>query len=331
MDPLVEEPNRNPPPITRSRKPPEEKVIYPPFAEDPVRGPPLHLPRKAVKDLNGPEFLTTTLIDYILRQVMPKDLPDHVLIGTSDSFEYFKTYNRNSVNSPILEEREKAQTLRRKFQVYNQRHYRFLAVNCHQGHFFVISVDFDLDEGEGAPPIYDVRVFDSIRRSARTVEKPSSTTHAGRFLMAFQEFLVKFVGFATRHTNFLLQNPEYILKDAVYVTCPQQENFYDCGLFAVGTLLHLVDDHSIVRAAFDQRDITNLRRRLYGVLSKREKIDWNFMCQFFDALRYRDAKLKKRNATDMLYLPTKRRKTLKTSSNCHPVVTWTMAVTRTVI
>ena len=55
--------------------PANENTKCPVFADDPFRGQPLFVSSEHLHDLNGPFFLKTGLIDYILRHVMPKDLP----------------------------------------------------------------------------------------------------------------------------------------------------------------------------------------------------------------------------------------------------------------
>ena len=185
-----------------------ENVQYPPFADDPFRGQPLSVTTAHIDDLNDQSFLKTSLIDYILRHVMPKDLPDEVLIGSSNSHQYFNTYNdkkdmmntRTSKNEP---ESFNEDALRQKFQVYSLRRYRFLVANCDSGHFFVVSLVFDMERNKN--PIYDVQVFDSMhktRRRTRTSDAPSRSSPAGRYLLAFQKFMAQFVAFSTKHSNF---------------------------------------------------------------------------------------------------------------------------------
>ena len=58
---------------------------YSPFAEDPFRGWHFSVLPEHISDLNSPVFLKTTLIDYIVRHAMPKDLPDDILLGSSNS------------------------------------------------------------------------------------------------------------------------------------------------------------------------------------------------------------------------------------------------------
>ena len=51
-----------------------------------------------------------------------------------------------------------------------------------------------------------------------------------------------------------------------YCDCPIQKNGFDCGLFAVGVVLHLIEGIDVTRETFRQQDITNLRSTLVTVL-----------------------------------------------------------------
>lgn len=274
--------------------PANENTKCPVFADDPFRGQPLFVSSEHLHDLNGPFFLKTGLIDYILRHVMPKDLPEDVLLGCSNSQLYFDAYNKNTYRrnkrTTTTASSFNADVLRQKFQVYSQRRYRFIVANCDSGHFYVASIVFDMEETEN--PIQDVCVLDSYYRSRRrktTPEGPTKTSRAGRFLLSFQNFLAQYVAFSTKHSGLLLGNPELILHRATYASCPQQENTYDCGLFAVATLLHLVDGHTVSEESFGQADITKLRQHLYDSLSNGVRINWDTMRSFFPVLNVRQA------------------------------------------
>jgi hypothetical protein len=259
---------------------PKENVKHTPFADDPFRGAPLPRPSaEHIDDLNNERFLKTSLIDFLLRHVLPKDLPCDVLIGSSNSFRYFETYNnkKNTVQQSHSTSSESinAEFIRSKYHVYSLRRYRYVAAICDSNHFFVISLVFDLEADDD--PIYEVRVFDSKHKIRRTRDQPSRSSPHGRYLLAFQKFMAQFVAFSTKHSQLLLNNKTLILQDAKYVDCPQQQNGHDCGVFALATLLHLVDGHQNVHKAFRQDDITKLRRNLYDLLSKGQSINWDTM------------------------------------------------------
>ena len=153
------------PPCLSSRLAAKNKVRFPPFADDPFRAPAISYDKiqDDIEALNGPNYLSTGLLDYLLQQVLPKDLPNDVLIGTSNSFSYFETENKKNINSNNQSEATSAQNLRRKYQVYSFRRYRFIAIHCLKGHFSVISAVFDMENAEDI--LYEVQVFDSLRKS----------------------------------------------------------------------------------------------------------------------------------------------------------------------
>jgi Ulp1 family protease len=47
-----------------------------------------------------------------------------------------------------------------------------------------------------------------------------------------------------------------------FVTCPQQTNGIDCGLFAVGTILHLLSNKEVNGDIFNQEHVSHLRKLL---------------------------------------------------------------------
>ena len=83
-----------------------------PFADDPLRGGPIVLTNSQIDDLNQKKFLTTTLIDYVLRHAVRKDIPDDTLIGSSNCMSYFEMMNKKKVNSSNSKDAESAKELR---------------------------------------------------------------------------------------------------------------------------------------------------------------------------------------------------------------------------
>ncbi|KAG7371449.1 hypothetical protein IV203_020019 [Nitzschia inconspicua] len=64
-----------------------------PFADDPVRGKPISLATGDVEGLDPGQWLSTSLVDYVLQTSLAGKLPDHVLIGSSNCSTYFHKYN----------------------------------------------------------------------------------------------------------------------------------------------------------------------------------------------------------------------------------------------
>ena len=63
------------------------------FSNDPVRSPPLQASTDEINALGKSNFLTTNLLDYLTQLAVPKDLPDHILIGSSNSLFFFEVQN----------------------------------------------------------------------------------------------------------------------------------------------------------------------------------------------------------------------------------------------
>ena len=168
------------------------------FADDPVRTPQISVSQKEIEDLKGPNFLTTTLLDYLTQLGVPKDIPDDVLIGSSNCYRYFEIQNEKDIESEDAADARSARLLQRKYQSYNMKRHRFLAINCSSSHFVVISVVFDITLDDFFEDVY---VYDSFRRSARSKEAVIATSIPAKFLLEFQLFLANFCFFNTKRHN----------------------------------------------------------------------------------------------------------------------------------
>jgi hypothetical protein len=96
-----------------SRKPPTDKNPKgkpTPFAHDPFREHPLDISPEDYEALDGRNFLSTQLIDYIIQRAMPTDLPDHILIGSSSAQRFFQMMNDMKVDSTNPRDAKTAKT-----------------------------------------------------------------------------------------------------------------------------------------------------------------------------------------------------------------------------
>jgi Ulp1 protease family, C-terminal catalytic domain len=94
-----------------------------------------------------------------------------------------------------------------------------------------------------------------------------SCSMGAKNLMTLQNFWSTFSFFNFPNNDILLNDKHRTLKEAKYVSCPQQENGCDCGLFALGNLLHAVIDLPIDESTFFQEHITLFRQQLHQILS----------------------------------------------------------------
>jgi hypothetical protein len=140
-----------------------------PFADDPFRGKPLSVFREDVEALNGHNFLSTRLIDFVLQRGLPNDLPAQVLITSSNSMPYFQGMNK------IQAESKSFRATREKYLYYGYGLYHLISVCCTKGHFFLVSLFFNLD----CTQIFDrVWVFDSLKDATFNNRIPVSFSNA---------------------------------------------------------------------------------------------------------------------------------------------------------
>ncbi|KAG7374030.1 hypothetical protein IV203_013125 [Nitzschia inconspicua] len=108
-----------------------------PFADDPVRGKPISLATGDVEGLDPGQWLSTSLVDYVLQTSLAGKLPDHVLIGSSNCSTYFHTYNSKLRNE---DDTHCVQQMRDGLQPYAESRYRFISAACYDSHFFVVDI-----------------------------------------------------------------------------------------------------------------------------------------------------------------------------------------------
>jgi Ulp1 protease family, C-terminal catalytic domain len=111
----------------------------------------------------------------------------------------------------------------------------------------------------------------------------------GQFLIEFQYFLATFCFYDLAYNDKLRSDQELILKYAVYAECPQQNNAYDCALFASAVVLHIAHGLPIVQDVFTKRHISNFRFGLYTQLSNPNghagpTLTSHLVCSFFPQL-----------------------------------------------
>ncbi|KAG7348751.1 hypothetical protein IV203_011348 [Nitzschia inconspicua] len=131
------------------------------FVDDPVRGNPLRPTADAIRALDGEDWLSTILIDHLLQTTLKVCVPDHVLIGSSDCYSYFSTYNDKLDKHDCA---DAVQTMRGGLKAYAKSEFRYISAACHQGHYFVVDVTFDSRQ----PAIFQqVNVYDSLSITSR--------------------------------------------------------------------------------------------------------------------------------------------------------------------
>jgi Ulp1 family protease len=112
--------------------------------------------------------------------------------------------------------------------------------------------------------------------------------------MTLQQFLSTFSFNNSSNNEILLKDKHNTLQKAKYVSCPRQQNGFDCALFRLGTLLHAIEDLPIDDMIFGQEDIMLFRQELYhiftsGLTSQQEEnpltsLSQEFIISFFPKL-----------------------------------------------
>jgi Ulp1 family protease len=160
---------------------------------------------------------------------------------------------------------ETTEYLRRIYKYYLCGEFRFCCVVCSNSHFFVVSLMFNVTDPK-KEIFTNVRVYDSLKyvnkgHAAKTIPFTTGDT-AAKFLLTLQKFLSTFVFHNAANNDVLLNDEHYIMKKAKCVSCPHQQNCYDCSLFAIGMLLHLILDLPVDDTIFHQDDIIAMQKQL---------------------------------------------------------------------
>lgn len=274
---------------TRTRQKQLLRSPIAPFANDPVRSTgSLTVNGQQVQDLQGPSFLSTALVDFLLQQVLKDTISPNVLIGSSNSMSFFEISN-NKVNDQRLQDattKRSISRIREAYQPYSQHSFRFLAANCTQSHFFVVDVTFDIQHESVFP---NVTMYDSLRKTSRRDQgRLNPHSQGAQFLLSFQHFLAQycFVGGQHHQSKLLLQQkPDLILQHATVCPCPQQLNGHDCALFAFAVVTHLARGIAVDEKTFTQNDISHFRAGLYQHLSTgNQSLPPNYISTYFPNL-----------------------------------------------
>ena len=131
-------------------------------------------------------------------------------------------------------------------------------VNSH--HFFVLCLDFCFNSRN----FFDnICFYDSLHRSSRLI----TVKHTNAVIEIMESVNAFFCAFVLHEKKYHLlhQHHNNVLNRVTYGHCPVQTNGYDCGLFAVIVVLHLVEGTRLNTDTFDQKDISNLRSKLCTV------------------------------------------------------------------
>jgi Ulp1 family protease len=134
-------------------------------------------------------------------------------------------------------------------------------------HFFVVVVNFNKrTSSEGSDKfISDIIIYDSLVGTLMKRSRESAREHNASVLglvKVINNFVNKYLLAAHSH-EMLRQTDDELGEKLDFYSGPQQVNDVDCGLFCVGVVRHLLDDHAVDNTIFSHTDMSEMRKRLY--------------------------------------------------------------------
>jgi hypothetical protein len=174
-----------------------------PFLGDPHprRSAGYKLSKQQIGALEGPDFLSASIINHLLYTALPFDVPDDLLITSSDAITYIKDYNDKFLLSKNGENNDgnnianrylirSVNNTQKSYQHYSLKHYNLIGINLSHDHFFVVQFGFNINSKE----IFDnVMIYDSLRRTNRNSKDFNKNSVGAKCLRDFQNFLQTFV------------------------------------------------------------------------------------------------------------------------------------------
>jgi hypothetical protein len=238
-------------------------------------------PPEDVAPLSRKAFLSTAMLDSIIQRTSlppPGGYEERGFhIGSLGTYSYILTCN--ALFDPMYTNTSrvrvaKTKAIRNKCQEKIRKHRatmrycfnkdaarnRLLIPIVNSHHFFVLCLDFCFN----SPNFFDnICFYDSLHRSSRHI----TIKHTNAVMEIMESVNAFFCAFVLHEKKYhiLHQHDKNVLNRVTYGHCPVQTNGYDCGLFAVIVVLHLVERKPLNTDTFDQKDISNLRSKLCTV------------------------------------------------------------------
>ncbi len=263
------------------------------FLNEPYKIENLYLSEESIQLLNGNNWLSTELIDFLIKHGTPFFITSDIAIPSTDIERILEVYNKKAKSTEpndLLFIKKK----REELKYFGTKPIRIYSVVQNKGHFFVIDMIFDATDSEG-DFFQSITVYDNLLRRERINEnskKPKKKLRndsAIKLLKKYQTFFYNYILY-DKSEDILLNYKNAIYEDICYVECPLVENKYDSGLYAYVIFLHIVRGIFIQSKLFTQSDITTFRKALYIVLTGSEEelkadpkkfISTDFITSFF--------------------------------------------------
>jgi hypothetical protein len=252
----------------------------------------LTLTESLVSNLSERVWLTTPLIDFLIKHSINPSTQRNVVIPTSAIENLIDALLiKASTDKSWFDEKKK------QYEMFSLKPFDIVMCTCTHGHYFVISLTFDPTDIIGGKIFKNVKIYDSLKHvhNVTVVTRNHNKCPATEFLKKFQKFMANFVLFNHPVANELTKNEGYICDSIQYVPCPQQKNMSDCSLFTLGVLLHVINGKHVDQNIFSQSTIDTFRKGLYKVLSAnpteemkdpKKFVSRQFILSFFPLLNF---------------------------------------------
>ena len=233
--------------------------VKPSFVGDPRYGSAIKISREEYLRIKNNKWITTNTLDFILQGGLCHSNGDpyktEVFLGSLSSLTTFDSANANEGDTTSSKARmSRMKTTMKTFQKGNKT----IVIPQHSHSHFIVLVVHTKEE-----LIKSIECYDSLRKSTRgrNITQHKLKPQVEGFVLSIQKFWKKYV-----HPNIPAeknkngsQEEEEVLPIVTYMPCPQQNNLYDCGLFATAICLHLLDGVIIKENTFSQDNISALR------------------------------------------------------------------------
>ena len=206
-------------------------------------------------NLKDHKVLHMNILDFFLqsacRTLEKETYESKSLLGSFYTFNVMEQHNKYTPKNQSAIKR--MQTQMRKLVLPGNK---FIIIPyCGDNHFMVFLVETDSEAY-----LKSVVCYDSLQKSSRHSHLPSPVRKFLQTLCIFWNKNVK----SSKDNN----QQNNLLKNVVLKECPQQKNSIDCGLFAVGICLHLLDGIDIQHNTFTQDNITLFRNNVSKTMGK---------------------------------------------------------------
>ena len=192
---------------------------------------------------------------------------------------YEKKNGRYDVSHIVRKVRRMKLILADVFDLTGVKDQKLIIPIVQRKHFFVVVVNFNKRRSSKGLRsrrvvekfISDVTIYDSMVGAFMTTTKEAAKEEKNSVLeivKVINNFISIYILADVGH-EMLRQTDEEVVDRLDFYSCPQQRNDIDCGLFCVGVVLHLLEDHVVDNTTFCHTDMCEMRKRLYTHFSQK--------------------------------------------------------------